>query len=331
MTRLELLEFDLSATTKPRGISRKRILTVGALALLLLGLQLGGVLGKQFPVAYGALWQDFFAKPLSSEARRVVQFGISYKQGEGVAFHVFEDTPVRVQVDGGTVVTRAPFPRLESILQDAGVELGGKDRAEAKIVTGEGNIPEINVVRVRNRIVGEEEPIPFPVRRVGDLHLAPGETRVLSPGRPGVLLKKFEVTTENGQEVARKELGSEVIKKPVPRIIAYGARTTPEVRQTASRDDGPGGNARRVIRVVATAYTHTGNPTATGVMPYVGGVAVDPDVIPLGSRLYIEGYGPARAVDTGGLIKGNRIDLFFDSAAECYKWGKREVNVYVME
>jgi len=331
MTRLELLEFDLGAKTRPRGVSRKKILAVGgALAILLLGLQLGGVWGRSFPVAYGALWQDFFAKPLSSEARRVVQFGVSYKKGEGVAFHVFEDTPVKVQVDGGTVVTRAPFPRLESILQEAGVELGGNDRAEAKIVTGEENIPEINVVRVRKRVIGEEEPIPFPVRRVRDLYLAPGETKVRSPGQPGVLLKKFEVTTENGQEVTRKELGSEVIKQPVPRIIAYGARTTPEVRQTASRG-GPEGNARQVIRVVATAYTHTGSPTATGVMPYVGGVAVDPNVIPLGSRLYIEGYGPARAVDTGGLIKGNRVDLFFDSATECYKWGRREVNVYVME
>jgi 3D (Asp-Asp-Asp) domain-containing protein len=89
--------------------------------------------------------------------------------------------------------------------------------------------------------------------------------------------------------------------------------------------------ARRVLKMTATAYTHTGSPTATGVWPYVGGVAVDPDVIPLGSRLYVEGYGPARAVDTGGLIKGNRIDLFFDTEAECFAFGKREVDVYVLE
>lgn len=79
-----------------------------------------------------------------------------------------------------------------------------------------------------------------------------------------------------------------------------------------------------------TAYTHTGSRTATGVMPRYGVVAVDPKVIPLGSQLYVVGYGPAIAADTGGLIKGNIIDIFLDSEATCRKWGRRKVQVYIL-
>lgn len=81
----------------------------------------------------------------------------------------------------------------------------------------------------------------------------------------------------------------------------------------------------------ATAYTHTGNKTYTGIWPSVGIVAVNPKVIPLGTRLYIDGYGYATAMDTGGAIKGNKIDLFFETRAEALKWGRRNVQVFVLK
>lgn len=83
--------------------------------------------------------------------------------------------------------------------------------------------------------------------------------------------------------------------------------------------------------MLATAYTHTGNRTATGTMPRVGVVAVDPKVIPLGTRLYIDGYGFARAEDTGGAIKGDKIDLFLDTSEEAKRFGRRWVTVYILK
>lgn len=77
----------------------------------------------------------------------------------------------------------------------------------------------------------------------------------------------------------------------------------------------------------ATAYTWTGYRTATGTWPSRGTVAVDPNVIPLGSVLYVEGYGPAVAADTGGDIKGQRVDLYMDSYEEAIQFGRREVQV----
>ncbi len=81
----------------------------------------------------------------------------------------------------------------------------------------------------------------------------------------------------------------------------------------------------------ATAYTWTGNQTATGSWPSRGTVAVDPQVIPLGTRLWIEGYGEAVALDTGGAVKGNVIDVYLPTEAECWQWGRRQVEVRVIE
>ena len=71
--------------------------------------------------------------------------------------------------------------------------------------------------------------------------------------------------------------------------------------------------------------------TASGTKAVKGTVAVDPRVIPLGSKLYVEGYGYATAQDTGSAIKGNKIDLFYDSLYEAKKFGRKNLTVYVLE
>jgi len=76
-------------------------------------------------------------------------------------------------------------------------------------------------------------------------------------------------------------------------------------------------------RLEVTAYTHTGNPTASGVWPRRGTVAVDPQIIPLGTKLYVEGYGYAVAADTGGDIKGYRMDVFLETERDARKWGRK--------
>lgn len=89
--------------------------------------------------------------------------------------------------------------------------------------------------------------------------------------------------------------------------------------------------------MVATAYFSGGGGlngngiTAIGFRVKKGIVAVDPKVIPLGTKLYIPGYGEALAADTGGWIKGNRIDLAFESLEECYRYGRRKIKVYLVK
>lgn len=89
--------------------------------------------------------------------------------------------------------------------------------------------------------------------------------------------------------------------------------------------------------MVATAYFSGGGGlngngiTAIGLQTKKGIVAVDPKVIPLGTKLYIPGYGEALAADTGGWIKGNRIDLVFESLEDCYRYGRRKIKVYLVQ
>ena len=95
----------------------------------------------------------------------------------------------------------------------------------------------------------------------------------------------------------------------------------------------------KIISMEATAYTDDiasqgkwVGQTATGMKPQVGVVAVDPKVIPLGTKLYVEGYGEAIAGDTGGAIKGNRIDLFMATRGQAMKYGRRKnVKVRILD
>ena len=87
----------------------------------------------------------------------------------------------------------------------------------------------------------------------------------------------------------------------------------------------------RTITMEATAYNEPGGLTASGTRARVGAVAVDPNFIPLGTRLYIEGYGYATAEDTGGAVKGNIIDLYMNSNSEAYNWGRRPVQVTILD
>lgn len=87
----------------------------------------------------------------------------------------------------------------------------------------------------------------------------------------------------------------------------------------------------RVLTVEATAYCYTGYRTTTGTWPSRGTIAVDPKVIPLGSRMFVEGYGWGVAADTGGAIRGNIIDVYMHSHQEAISWGRRRAEVMVFE
>lgn len=114
---------------------------------------------------------------------------------------------------------------------------------------------------------------------------------------------------------------------------------TAATAKTAQRQENVSRGGYRTITMVATGYTdapeenypYAGMPSYIGMPLQRGVVAVDPNVIPMGTKLYVEGYGDAIAADQGGAIKGNRIDLFFNSKSEAYNWGMRTVKVTIIK
>ena len=109
----------------------------------------------------------------------------------------------------------------------------------------------------------------------------------------------------------------------------------PTVDNNSSILNNISGNVVKTLTMQSTAYYGHGT-TALGLKPVrnpngISTIAVDPSIIPLGSKVYVSGYGLAIATDTGGAIKGNIIDVFLNSYEECMSWGRRQVTVYILE
>ncbi|MEN6351642.1 MAG: 3D domain-containing protein [Syntrophomonas sp.] len=231
---------------------------------------------------------------------------------------------VKVTADGQTrEVITTPVTIAEAI-KLAGFDLGNQDIV--KTIPCQKTVPnqEIELIRVKQAQVEVKEAVPFQVERTSDDTLERGLTKTVSPGKNGIALNTIKITYHNGQEVKREVINSKVVQKPVNKVVALGTIT--EVSRAGQRL-----NFREARYMMASAYTYTGYHTATGKTPEVGTVAVDPSVIPMGSRLYIEGYGYGNASDTGGAIKGNRLDLFMEERSQCMNWGSRNVKVYLLE
>jgi uncharacterized protein YabE (DUF348 family) len=243
----------------------------------------------------------------------------------GMVIAVNRVVDVRVNADGRTVVVRTPKVPVGEVLQSAGIDLGSLDQVNIPLGDVVANGTVITVNRVAEKIVNEPYQLPAPVERIEDPQMERGESRVARAGTPGEGERQFEVTFVNGRPTGWVQLSDLVTRNPVSGLIALG------MVSAVSR----GGNTirfRNAIDVVATAYSfENGRYTCTGQLAHFGVAAVDPAVIPLGTRLYIEGYGYAMAADIGRAIKGDRIDVFFESARDCERWGRRYAKVYVLE
>ncbi len=193
--------------------------------------------------------------------------------------------------------------------------------------------------------------VPHDVIYCNDSSVPQGKTKVLTKGIDGEMTCTASVVYVNGKELNRTVLSQTVLRQPTSEVVAVGTGAS-EQSASATSDgltigDGflvtPSGEIltyRDTLQMTATAYTHTdpgcNNITSTGTVVRMGTVAVDPSVIPYGTRMFIvtnDGryiYGIATAEDCGGSIKQNRIDLYFPTEAECYSFGKRDCTVFIL-
>lgn len=164
-------------------------------------------------------------------------------------------------------------------------------------------------------------------------HLAPGERKIMHSGVHGVAWVTERVTMWDDIVVNRQVLSRQIVHTPKPDVVVVGTpRTLEQLRRLM-----PNVALGAAMTMVATAYTAdsaSATPTgytATGILAQEGVVAVDPHVIPLGTKLFVPGYGFALAADTGGAIIGNRIDLCMDSYDEAIQFGRRPVQVFILK
>ncbi|MGI6226752.1 MAG: 3D domain-containing protein [Peptococcales bacterium] len=209
------------------------------------------------------------------------------------------------------------------LLNTKNVLLNSQDLISPSLHTKVTQELTIKVTRVEEKELILKEDIPFKREYKNDNNNLKGQKKIVKKGENGVLAKKYLVTYHDGVEQKSKLIKEEIVKEPIMEIISLGTK------QTVQRS-GKILDVKQTLIMKSTAYTHTGNKTARGNWPQKGTVAVDPKVIPLGSKLYIDGYGFGIAQDTGNAIKGERIDLFMDTEKEALKWGNRTVKVYIL-
>ncbi len=179
--------------------------------------------------------------------------------------------------------------------------------------------------------------------------LPEGMEQVMTVGKDGEKLCTALVTYVNGQETEREVTSQTVTVNPVTEVIAVGTG----LRQSGIAEGGvvidentitlPTGEVLTytdTMQVRASGYTHTDAGcdmiTYTGTTVRIGTVAVDPRYIPYGTRMFIVSndgsyiYGISVAEDCGGAIKGDRVDLYFPTTAECFQFGRRDCTVYFL-
>ena len=261
--------------------------------------------------------------------------GLGARVWEGMTIEIQRGVEFVIDVDGQVMEARMPPVTVAEALQRAGISLGTDDRlslsADAQVWEG----LRLKVTRVTTEQMTIETKILPAVTYINDANLDKGKQRVVNPGEDGVLAREYTVVYEDGQEVERQLVGERVVKPAVKKVIARGTR--PVVRTTTVAQ-GQTIRYTDVLIMEATAYEpgpqscgiYADGYTYTGKKATYGIAAVDPKVIPLGTKLYIEGYGFAAAEDIGSAIKGNRIDVCYDTVREALLWGRKRVKVYIL-
>lgn len=276
---------------------------------------------------------DYISIPLETSLQRK-------KRNE---IHIKRAVPVYITADGKQTEIMTYRDTVKEMLEESPVRPEGFDRLLGAELTDKIRTDmELRIVRVKEAVVSEKQEIPFAVQKRANDRLDEGTDRVVQPGKEGILEKQYKVVMEDGAEVSRHLLSETVLQNPIKMIMEFGT----VLNYKTNRGDTV--RYHEVMNMRATAYTASfkdtgkapGHPlfgiTATGIKAKKGVIAVDPKVIPLYTKVYVEilgdtpDYGYAIAADVGGAIKGNKIDLYYDTQDYVDRFGVQKVRVYIL-
>ena len=254
----------------------------------------------------------------------IVVFILSIGCGSAAAYNKKDMQSVVINFDGAPRMVSTDAGTVGELLEDLSETIDTEyllNSAEEKDPIK--NQMTLSLTSVTEKITADTETVPFKTVERPNNNMKFGEKRVIQTGINGqnsVVKKEFY---HGEQLVETKVLETKVITAPQDQIV--------EIGQAQSIN---GMSYTKVIQANVTAYTPydagcTGI-TATGRKAGKGVIAVDPRVIPFGTKVYIPGYGTAIAADTGGAIKGNRIDVCYPTKGEAFAWGRRNVPVYIL-
>lgn len=241
---------------------------------------------------------------------------------------------VTVFVDNKKLNINSSEKTIALMLKAEKISLSSTDRVSPSIEAI--LFPGMNIIitRVKISTIKQTAPIAFKTITKKDINTLNSKIKVLQNGVLGQKSVTVNVTYENGKEVSRKVISEKVIKSAKEKIIVQG--TLPRI--TFSRG-GSLSSSKDIITVKSTAYSAeeaNNTYTASGIKTVrdpngYSTIAVDPRIIPMGTKLYVEGYGYAIAADKGSAIKGKFIDVFFNTNKEALNWGVKYIKVQILD
>ncbi len=243
--------------------------------------------------------------------------------------------PVRLAVGRTTRTVHSADATVADVLRDQHVRVSRSDVVEPQTDSALEANETIRVVRIATWTVHEQRDIaPKTIERT-DATLPTGKVETLADGAAGIRDTFVRLTRRDDAAPQRTVLASRIIREPRARILVRGIATYSSLARLATQGfESAVHMAGTALHMIATAYTAncTGcsGITASGVRAGFGIIAVDPSVVPLGTKVFIPGYGRAVAGDTGGAIVGHRVDLGFDSETAAMNFGRRPVKLYIL-
>lgn len=279
------------------------------------------------------------------DERGYINLSLDKKINEGLDIIVVNPRSYTLSIDESQWYISSRYSKVKDILYDLDIRLGEDDYSVPDLNSNISSGEDIQLFFVEEEIEILEEEIPFEKIVKKNSKLEVGKTKTIQKGQKGLKEISIKKTFVNGKFVEEVIAKEEMLVEKMDEIIENGTKKKPVVKANRGGTPPKGGD---VITMSATAYdlsfASTGKRpgdkyygmTASGTMAKPGTVAVDPRVIPLGTKLYVESldgtpdYGYATAEDTGGAIKGNKIDLFFHSATDVRNFGRRKVKVHIL-
>lgn len=288
-------------------------------------------------VTYKGTVQDVLQdKNIAVGVKDKVQPSLESKVSEKETIKIKSAIPVEITANGVQLEVQSADGTIgemlkneEEALQEYGIKFNEDiDEVSPSLDSQIEDNMRVQIVNVEKKELVQNEPINFETIVEKDESLDKSVSKVKSEGVNGEKEVTYEVVYRDGVETSRNVTSTKTITEPKNEIVIKGTG------QVYASRGGESINYKEKLNCVATAYSGD-RTTATGRSPVrnPGGmstIAVDPSFIPLGSKVYVEGYGYAIAADTGGAIKGNIIDLFLNSSSECWSWGRRPVTVLVV-
>ncbi|HBL41344.1 MAG TPA: hypothetical protein DDY98_07195 [Ruminococcaceae bacterium] len=275
---------------------------------------------------------------------------VNYKDNEpvedGMIISVARAFPLTIRYHGKNIAIQMAVGTVADALKKAGVTLGKNDVVSHKTddVVSSGMVVFVDEIIYKNRT--ETKSIPFSSYTKKDSTMTKGTSKITTKGVNGQNELTYKEKYVNGVLIDTTLVSEKVLKKPVAQVTSVGTKKIYDVKAkgvpysklgtVAVDKNGVPKNYTKVFSGSATAYTG-GVSTSTGRKPGVGYVAVDPQEIPYGTKLYIVAtdgtvYGYCIAADTGGFIYNSNtlVDVYMASKSDCIQWGRKNVNVYVL-